>query len=453
MSTVAIPIETKVRELDGKIWLSLNLIENGHKVILGPSGEIYNSLDVSGPDIIVRKDAGGGSIDFIEQLQSTGIVVCALNTEGGVFSSPKKFAQNKKDVLNHIDAYFAWGQAPAEAIQRQYDSPTDNLYVTGNPRFDILQPTLRSFYERQATTYQEKYGEYVLVNGNFAMANPHGDHVLDKVEEIYDGIDRSKLNFSSRIFHLFLDTIHHMAAELEGLTIIVRPHPSEKNATHQREFQRYENVHVDDTGDVRAWIAGAQAVVHHDCTTGIESALMGTPTVSYRPIKEPTYEATLPQRVSDEVNSSDALCDYVSKAVSHSDPYVLSSDQKSELKRYFHNVDESAAENICEIINELEHPESTTVNELSPSFFDRLERRIKSSRWSTQAVGLYDTAHRLAGNPEKRRQRQYRKKKFPGLNKEELTETIEAFEDVADVGPVSIEAVPLTKNTFELQPE
>jgi surface carbohydrate biosynthesis protein len=101
---IAIPIETKVREFDGKLWLSLNFVSRGDQVIIGPPTEIKKTLDYSQPDVYITKDPGDGNEDFFDELRSAGISVCGLDTEGAVYESIEKFAYNKRNFVNHIDA-------------------------------------------------------------------------------------------------------------------------------------------------------------------------------------------------------------------------------------------------------------------------------------------------------------------------------------------------------------
>jgi surface carbohydrate biosynthesis protein len=82
MSTVAIPIETKVRELDGKLWLGLHLLARDHSVVLGPAGEVKASLHRTAPDMYISKDLGDGNVDFFDALRAAGCRVCGLPTEG-----------------------------------------------------------------------------------------------------------------------------------------------------------------------------------------------------------------------------------------------------------------------------------------------------------------------------------------------------------------------------------
>lgn len=452
METIVLPVETKVREFDGKLWLGMNFVSRGKEVILGPSDEIRNTVDVTEPDVYITKDPGDSNIDFFKRLRSAGISVCGLDTEGGVFDSISNYSINKRKVLNYLDAFFAWGERPAIEIRNQYENMM-NIHVTGNPRFDLLQPHLRFIYQNRAKPINERYGDYILLNGNFSRANPDNQGVITKSEEIYGSAPEEEHTYKNRIFNLFLDAIYHLQAKFPETDIIIRPHPSENNTTYEEAFQRCDHVHIEDTGDVRNWIAGASVTVHHDCTTGIESALMGTPVVSYRPIQNKEYEAELPQVVSKQALTLENLTEYISKSLNRDKYYEMTTDQTTHLKQYFHNIDESAAEKMCDVISSLDTDNERNYAELKPDLKQDIERRVQTSVFSDEIITLYDKVHLLLGNESPQKQRQYRKQKFTSVEKEEILQLIQQIEQVLDINPVSVEEVSMTNNTFYIRPE
>lgn len=452
MNRIALPIETKVREFDGKLWLGLNLVRNDCQIILGSSHEIINNLERIKPTHYVAKDMGDDKKDFFKLLQNSGVSVLGLDTEGGVYDSEEQYASNKSEFLTNIDAFLAWGSNPANAIRKNYDR-IENIYVTGNPRFDLLQPHLRYMYQNQSIPLNEQYGDYLLFNGNFTLANPYSSHVINKYEDVYGVVPRDKRTYANRTFIQFLDAIHHLQNTYPEVDIIIRPHPSEDNATYIEEFQAYDQIHIEDSGDVRAWIAGASVTLHHDCTTGIESALMGVPVVSYRPFKNEKYEMKLPQKVSKNAFTLDELTEYVSESLRSDQTYKLDDEQTACLKQYIHNVDESAAENICNVVDNLEQNSNKNYDLLKPSLKRRIERRVKTSRWSDQVRTAYDMVQKLGEYEPRKEQRQYHQQKFPGLEKEEIINRINEMRKAIDSGPVSVEKMPMTNDTFCIRPE
>jgi surface carbohydrate biosynthesis protein len=192
--SVALPIENKVRELDGKLWLGLNLVDRGYDVTIGPSWEIKYALDKIDPDIYFTKDPGDGNTAFFERLRSAGIGVCGLAPEVGVNSSVDTFMKNRQRSLNNMDVYFAWGDVTANTLGSYYEGSVckDKIITTGNPRFDLVTNDMRSVYKNKSDDILDKYGEYILINTNFTLSNPiTRKETYSKIQDVHP--DRKRL--------------------------------------------------------------------------------------------------------------------------------------------------------------------------------------------------------------------------------------------------------------------
>ena len=454
MKTVAIPIENKVREVDGKMWLGLNLVGRGYTVALGPSWEIKSSLDKIQPAVYFAKDTGDGNVDFFENLRDSGIIVCGIPPESGVAGSVEDYAQHRTEVIETVDAYFSWGDEPAEAVRSRYDdSISDRHKVTGNPRFDLLAPELRSIYESMGGQLIDTYGEYVLINTNFSMGNPiRREKQFSKISEIHPdrNLDSEERHYS-RVLHLFVEFAIHVSNEVSGTNVIVRPHPGEDHSTYEKAFQHFDDIRVEHEGSARPWISGARCVVHHDCTTGIEAALMGTPVLSYQPV-DPSDPKTLPLMVSDERTSRDGAVSWAKEAATRPE-HSLSEDQESELEKYFSNINEPAAPRICDIVDGLVS-ESTGKIDYETNIETKLKRKIKSSRTGAHVEDTYDAVRELVSGEKYRQQRRKERQKFPGLDEKELLEWIDRFDSHVNISGIRIERVPETRHSYTLhQPE
>jgi len=451
MSSVAIPIETKVREFHGKLWLGLNLVDNSHKVILGPADEIKYSLIHSEPDVYITKDPGDGNIEFFESLNTAGCLVCGLDTEGGVYSSLENFDRNKNEAPKYFDFYFMWGQAQAELLKERVTNP-DTIVTTGNPRFDLLSEPLRSIYSYESEQLRKKYGNYVLFNMNFSWANHFkpDDHIKQQ-QRLFGEYDMDKYRYISELYNEFITAIHSLRPDQSEYNIIIRPHPSEDHTTYERNFRNYENVFVEHDGDVRNWISGANVVVHNSCTTGIEAAMMECPVLAYRPIQNEKYDKELPNIVSEEIFTRDELTDRISHYTKNTTDYQMNTEQQKELKQYFHNLDLSAAQKITEYIDTLKIPEQQSYSHLQPELAEQLKLRIKASNLSNLAIKVYDSANAAFGNTEPAQQREYRRQKFSGLTTEEIHTTLSRFDTDIQTENITVSPVSRTQDTFILE--
>ncbi len=453
MKTVAIPIETKAREFHGKLWLASKLVEYNCQVVLGPSDQIQNTLDLSRPDVYITKDPGDNNIRFFEILSESGCKVCGLDPEGAIFSTLENYSDKKNRVFDYLDLYFVWGDAQAEVLKEKSDFP-ERIVTTGNPRFDLLNPSLRFFYQRNVAELRSEYGVYVLFNMNFPWANHYNlQKHMNNHKRIYGEYDINKHTFISSVFHSFISSLFQLLSENPQYNIVIRPHPSEDHTTYEELFSMYQNLYVEYEGDVRDWIAGSEVVVHNSCTTGIESAMMQQPVIAYQPIKHQKYDKYLPNIVSNQTFNYSGLSKRISYWVDNDEPYEMTDDQHRELKPYFHNVDTVAAESIAEHIDILEIPAEQSYSHLKPELIERIKWRAKASSFSDVATSAYDSINTAFGNADPAERREYRRQKFPGLTKKEIRTTLQRFETDIETESIEITSVSRVTDTFVIEPK
>lgn len=47
----------------------------------------------------------------------------------------------------------------------------NNLEIIRNPRLDILMPTVRDIFTKQAMQIKQAFGDFIIINTNFGSAN------------------------------------------------------------------------------------------------------------------------------------------------------------------------------------------------------------------------------------------------------------------------------------------
>ena len=337
-----------------------------------------------------------------------------------------------------------WGRTQAEAGEH-HALDTTSLTVTGNPRFDLCRPAYRSVYDTAAARHRDRHGPYVLFNMNFGKANPH-DFVSQQrlFRRNNKSVDTAEFGYISLLWHEMLAAIHHLAMHTD-LRVVVRPHPSEDHAVYERLFAAQPTVETAHEGDVRPWIVGATAVVHNGCTTGIESALLGTPTFAYQPVTDERFDSALPNTVSQSVRSREALREAVLAA--GDDPsHRLSASQHDVLDAYFTTGGPPAAEAIADVIDDLGPPEKIAPGQLHPGYRRVTEEIIKS----TLPSWILDRMFERIAAPEESRRRSYQTQKFPGLTQHEISNRAETLSSISGFSSPSIKKVRGTANTFLL---
>lgn len=429
MANIALPIEIKTREFDGKLWLAMNLACSGHKVSLGWRNPMRSyALRHIEPDLFISKAAAKSDsrIKLFQVLNDVGCSIAVLDAEGGIIRSKADYFEKRlsKDILDSVDLLFAWGSEPADAVRENTIFPKEKMIVSGNPRFDLLHSGVRDIYTKGATEICDDFGNYALVNTNFAIVNHKKDSYIPSSGDLSKYVEF--------IIEQFIEAIYRISTINNLDTIVVRPHPSEDPDFYRKKFAGMPSVVVEQSGDVRTWIMGAEVVLHNSCTTGIESAMLNTPVLALEPDDAPIQSPrpSLPNAVSESVTSLEQLATRVEHYLGTDATYEMSAEQRSALKKYFENVDEPATEKIVRAIDETVSTRQRSYP--APSPIDRA--KIWAKRGSLSP--LFKTVLRRDFERS-----EYSKQKFPGLTIDEVRSRVSDFEAVSQINNIRVEHV------------
>jgi surface carbohydrate biosynthesis protein len=231
-----------------------------------------------------------------------------LDEEGGVMKGDearwKKWLSAKLDVgvLHGEDIVCTWGAWQKEFYLSRNPACATNLFVTGHPRFDLYKPHLKSYYAADAKRLQERFGDFVLINTNFAWANNRNgitrpfstrwNFDADGAVRFLDHVEEWGNN--SLIATHFVKMTARLAVSRPDLQFVLRPHPSEHIGFYRAIFSGVKNVHVLHEGSVGAWLLACRALIHDGCTTGLEAHFAGTPVITYKPVVDGRFDLLLP---------------------------------------------------------------------------------------------------------------------------------------------------------------
>lgn len=412
----------------------------GHQVVLGETASIRNGIDIIEPDVWIR---GGLSrskkkIDTVRLLKNSGGNLVIIESEGGLTGDSKyKKTSINDEMSKYVDLHFAWGDRQTNLINEELQD-YDVAQTTGNPRFDLLTEDLRGVYAQESRKYRKKYSQYILVALNFAIAN------RDSSPE--HNFDKEQVTYQEKLLSEFTETVQKLSSEVD-CNIILRPHPREDTTTYKNQFKDNDGIYINKRGSVRPWILGAKAVIHKSSTTGVESALLGTPVFSYRPLRNEVYDAELPILVSEEVTNYEDLLQALNRDLA-GNSVSLSPAVRERIRQNFHNFEDPvAAPLIAEAIDSLDI-DNGGVNITGTNL--SLETRLK--RFAVRMFGGDFVEY--VGEVAFRTDRSGVRNKFSGLSVQELTSEIELIDSVSDESfpDVTVKKVPSLVNTFSIQP-
>jgi surface carbohydrate biosynthesis protein len=419
-----VPIETKVREFHGKLFFSLTAAEKGFEVILGGQQEMHAHIAQWAPGIYLDKSIAETKRSWCRYSRSLGNVMCSWDEEGLVVFNEEDYFRLRicREVFDQTRYFFAWGPSEAGAITRRIQEASGTVQATGNPRFDMLRPELRGFYHEAAAALKERFGRLLLVNTNFAFANFFLGE--EKVKEVYRAysISEDPSFFSGwekaqrASFDLFRAMLPILRERFPEHTLIIRPHPSERYDPWQELARQLPQVFVHGEGNVYEWILASEALIHFNCTTGIEAFFLGIPAISLRQPGHEAFHQPLPNHLSHICNDIDSLVQLLEAIIRQgaSFPRLLDEAPRRELAEHYISgmQGDFASARIVALLEQLE-PYGTPFVDASEPPVPLMKRAWRQVLRLVRRPNPADLA--------------YAQQKFPGLTLAEVEDCVDRF--------------------------
>ena len=364
MATIAIPVETKVRDLIGSVWLGINLVDDGHTIVIGRKTTIQQNHDVFGTDIYL----GGGTISQeviynYKKYSNANIDVLFLDTEGGIYHSEEAYKSRvNNDAKKYVTEFLAWGQNSGKIAKK---SGYESVKTVGHPRFDLLKDEYKEIYDKERELITRQFGEFLLINTNFSIVN----HEYMSMKDFEKRVHQDRISHQLKTLEMFDDLILELGKR--DINVVIRPHPSESHSYYQNKYEMYDNIHTVHEGNVRPWINASCAVIHNNCTTAIESKMLNNPTLSYGPGNESYGKITLANDISENFESKQNILNRLEYLYTNPMRIELSEDEIDKIRKYIANIEFDSVEKICRIVSNYNTRE-TTYNPKSKEYLKRI---------------------------------------------------------------------------------
>ncbi|HEY5656373.1 MAG TPA: surface carbohydrate biosynthesis protein, partial [Myxococcota bacterium] len=317
---------------DAKLLLACAAAERGFTSILGYRTQIDFRIAGLPRSIYVSKSMTPKSAKMFRILRRLGHEVAVGDEEALVYFSPEIYHARRMSpqTLPLVSMLLAWGNDNVELWRKHPEYRDTPIHVVGNPRVDLLRPELADFFAEDVRGIRERFGKFVLVNTNFGMVNAFLDtfNVFKKSAtpggegEPGTAARGASLEFArgyaahkTALFRAFQAMLPDLAAAHPGFQFVVRPHPVERREPWLDAARDLPNVHVVHEGNVVSWLRAASGLIHNGCTTAVEAAVVGTPVITYRPIRSAVYDLELPNGVGHEAAGPEALCDLAGRVL------------------------------------------------------------------------------------------------------------------------------------------
>ena len=292
---VYLPCEILTRELDARVELMRSLRDC--TVVIGQQWDIFSNAHRLPTGSILFKTCNQIQGVNMRKWHEQGHTVCTLDEESLLGKSADALTQAVSPLAMFNCTYFlANNQAHADAVAPKF--PGGTTLVVGNQRLDLCRDPKN--YAAEAEEIKREHGDFVLINTNFGVINSHwGGYAAARQihrqaglletqkqdDEFTGGAEWEKTNMAS-VYQLIRELLSR------GFKIVLRPHPGED----PKVWKAIPGITVVEHTVPLPWMAAAQMSFHCSCTTGLEAAIMGVPTISLKPC------ASAISRINDEIN-------------------------------------------------------------------------------------------------------------------------------------------------------
>jgi surface carbohydrate biosynthesis protein len=365
-----LPVETHVRELDGKLLLAAVAAEQGRECYVGSQNEIRARIGQLPRGHFIAKGFASQKGRFLSILRQLGFNILAWDEEGLVHPEPEIYYKRRisPQSLAYLDGVFSWGPDYTQLFNAMPFYDGTPIYETGNPRLDLLDVRVQNYFSGDAEKHIKKYGKFILLNSNFGRVNSAVKRTRDKgvagrlTDPVLDAKWQEMVEYRREIYQHFRTMFSGLCEAFPDHQVVLRPHPSERVESWHDIPAKYKNAHVVYEGNVLPWLLAADILVQNGCTTALESALMGKPVIAYMPVSSDIHDWHLPNSVSHKVQSMTALADVIRDHLNHENRLIVTSHQRAALDPFVHlNAIKLCSDEIVAVLDDLD-----SIKQISP---------------------------------------------------------------------------------------
>jgi len=272
----------------------------------------------------------------------------------------------------YADHIFLWGVHQQNLLKKNITNKSQ-ISVSGHPRFELLNKKYSYLYKSNVESIKKQHNNFILINTNMGFGNNiRGDefvktNYLSRIPNISKVIEFDKLKRDTIIELSIMLSKHH--------NIIIRPHPEEDEVYYKNIFAKYDNINIDKSGSVIPWIIASDIMIHPDCTTSIESLLLGKKAISILPNNyNPDLVTQLPLKVSWEYDTVGEVVSFINNKLYIDN--IINYDDYSFLEEYF-SISKKSSELIVDKICEFKDDRSKVNNPTISKYYYAIKNKIK----------------------------------------------------------------------------
>lgn len=296
--------EIKGRDLDSRMLVAAHLVQAGYSVVVGQQWSIFANARLCPPGCVFFKTTNKLQSEWMVEFAKRGHAVIVTDEESLPSSTTDLTRMTHPDAIRACHAYLALNHLHAEAIVAAYPDQAFKVSTVGNVRVDIL---------RAASPPRPLPEDYILINTSFGIINSVFGDVqragmnwvavggLDLTAET-EMLVRERIDFERRAMDETFILIDWLLAKSRA-KIVIRPHPSETVAPWISKYGNNARILIVERSAPLPWMKHARVLIHSESSTGVEAAILGTPTINLSP-PSPWRERLIVSDVNVTTNSA-----------------------------------------------------------------------------------------------------------------------------------------------------
>lgn len=386
---ILFPIESIGRELDYKLLLASMFLTNSRQVLIGQHDYLFNISKYMDGGIYLGKNSfsiksDGFWNDRHKAIKKQGITVIHLDEEGGIYWGNEdewcKRLDKRIDIsaIDSDDFICTWGEFQKKYYASFDNIPKNNIFVTGNPRFDLLKKNYRGYYKNEIDKIKKQYGDFILVPTAFSWFNNgqgHSDTFSERMgfEPFKDTAIKyiKTWAYSGKTYIEYIQMIINISLTFPDKNIVIRPHPAEDQEIYRKVFDNFDNVHVVLSGSSFPWILSAKLVIQDGSTTAIEAHLGGTPVINFMPVINKSYEMFLPSIVGIQCSTVAEVIKYIKALYNNKELEIKHPQNNKRAVSVFNSFinKEDSFKNVLSVLNNVSKSRDNRNDKFNKVFF------------------------------------------------------------------------------------
>ncbi len=262
--------ELKSRDLESRLLIASRLLRAGIPVVIGPVWSLVGNARAKRniPGCYLFTTSNNAQAKAMMWARDAGHIVIASDEEALPLVNPLKNVTAA--AVESCDRFLVDTAAHHDMLIEAFGC-AEKFSIAGSARLEAV---------RCADIEPMKGPPYILFNTGFGVINSvwgNADDALKMMNNsapITDEDAKALIVAEQNTFDAMRNVLRWLAPRHRT---VVRPHPSERAATWR---ETVSDVEVVEGSAPLPWIKGARLMVHSNSTTGLEAALIGTPTLN-----------------------------------------------------------------------------------------------------------------------------------------------------------------------------